>query len=180
MDADRAQSIAVRTHLGERDPDGAAVLAHVERVVRATPTEAHVIAWLHEVLERGAVTEHELLAEGLSAEELRAVRLVTAPSWSRSDRVWLGHVELVARAAGWPGRVARTVKQADLCEGCVHPRTGPDGWAPPYVEGLRRLRTAREEPASPATAEAPPSAPSRGGGDTVALDAAGASAVGTA
>jgi hypothetical protein len=172
MDAEAAQSIAVLAHAPERDPDGGAVLAHVERVVRATPAEAHVIAWLHEVLERGAVTEHELLAGGLSPDELRALRLVTSPTWSRSDRVWLGHVELIARAAGWPGRAARTVKRADLCDGVMHPRSSPDGWSPPYVEGLQRLRSSREELAPAVTSATVTGA--------VALDASGASAVGTA
>lgn len=144
MDADRARSIAEHAHAGDRDPDGAPVLAHVARVVRATPREAHAIAWLHEVLERGALTEHQLLAADLSSDELRALRLVTLPSWARSDRAYLGHVELIARAAGRPGRLARAVKAADLQDGCVHPRTS-DGWWPPYAAGLRHLRAARDE-----------------------------------
>jgi hypothetical protein len=145
MDADHARSIAERAHGDERYPDGAPVLAHVERVVRATPAEAQAIAWLHEVLERGAVTEHELLAEGLSNDELRALRLVTRPSWTRSARVYLAHVELIARAAGWPGHLARTVKAADLRDGCVHPRAGADGWLPPYADALALLRDAGTE-----------------------------------
>lgn len=144
MDADRARSIAEHAHAGDRDPDGTPVLAHVARVVRATPAEAHAIAWLHEVLERGALTEHELLAAGLSSEELRALRLVTPPIWARSDRAYLGHVELIARAVGRPGRLARAVKAADLTDGCVHPRT-TDGWSPPCAAGLRHLRAARDE-----------------------------------
>lgn len=142
MDADRARWIAEHAHAGDRDPDGALVLTHVARVVRATPAEAQAIAWLHEVLERGAVTEHELLLAGLSSDGLRALRLVTPPVWARSDRVYLGHVELVAHAAGPSGRLARAVKAADLRDGCARPRT-TDGWAPPCAAGLRLLRSAR-------------------------------------
>src|SRR3954469_24641674 len=137
MDPAHARSIAERAHAHERDPDGALVLAHVARVARATPAEARAIAWLHEVLERGVVTEHELLAEGLSADGLRALRLVTPPSWTRSDRVYLAHVELVARAAGRSGDLARSVKLADLVDGRRHPRASADEWSPPLGECLR-------------------------------------------
>jgi len=138
MDVDRARSIAEHAHAADREADGRPVLAHIARVVRATPAEAHAIAWLHEVLERGALPEHELLAAGLSSDELRALRLVTPPIWARSDRAYLGHVELVARAAGRAGRLARAVKAADLRDGCAHPRA-TDGWSPPWAAGLRRL-----------------------------------------
>jgi hypothetical protein len=164
MDPDRARSIAQRAHAGDRDADGTPVLAHVTRVVRATPPEASAIAWLHEVLERGALTEEDLLAADLSSDGLRALRLITPPVWARSDRAYLGHVELVARAAGRPGELARAVKAADLRDGCLHLRvTG--GWTPPWAEGLRRLRGAGD-----ARRRAVPGAP---------LHAAGASAVGT-
>ena len=143
MDAAYARSIAVHAHAGDRDPDGAPVLAHVARVVGATPAEAHAIAWLHEVLERGALTEHELLAAGLSSDELRALRLITPPTWARSDRAYLGHVELVARAAGSAGRLARTVKAADLGDGCAHP-PATVGWSPPCAAGLLRLGAGRD------------------------------------
>jgi hypothetical protein len=170
MEADRARSIAERVHLGDRDPDGEPVLEHVERVVRATPAAAQPIAWLHEVLERGVVTEQELLAEGLSSDQLRALRLVTTPTWTRSDRVYLAHVELIARAAGWSGEVAREVKVADLRDACVHLRASSDGWSPPYAEALRRLGGSHDERRLQ-RAVTP--------GTQVALDAAGASAVRT-
>jgi hypothetical protein len=144
MDPDRARSIAECAHAGDRDPDGTPVLAHVARVVGATAAEARAIAWLHEVLERGALTEQELLAAGLSSDELHALRLVTPPVWARSDRAYLGHVELIAAAAGRPGRLARAVKAADLRDGCAHPRT-IDGWSPPCAAGLQRLGAARDD-----------------------------------
>jgi hypothetical protein len=138
MDSDHARLIAERAHAG----DGAAVLAHLARVALTTPEDARAIAWLHEALDRGVATEHELLAEGLSNDELRALRLVTPPSWTRSDRVYLAHVELIARATGPSGDLARSVKVADLADWRRHPRVSADGWSPPYAEGLRRLRAA--------------------------------------
>jgi hypothetical protein len=172
MEADQAQTIAERVHVGERDPDGTPVLVHVVRVVRATPAEARAVAWLHEVLERGAVTEHELLADGLSSDELRALRLVTSPSWTRSGHAYLGHIDLIARAAGPSGELARTVKLADVRDGCLHPRESADGWSPPYAEGLRRLRatSGRRRLAAAAAASARP----------LPLHHAGAASVGTA
>jgi hypothetical protein len=172
MDADRARSIAEHAHAGDRDPDGAPVLAHLARVVLATPAEANAIAWLHEVLERGALTEHELLAAGLSSDGLRALRLVTAPVWARSDRAYLGHVELIAHAAGRPGVLARAIKAADLQDGCLHPRT-TDGWSPPCAAALLHLGTG--DPIDHTRA-----LPRGEAGTRVALDATGASAVGTA
>jgi hypothetical protein len=138
MDPASARLIAEHAHAADRDADGTPVLAHVARVVTATPAEAHAIAWLHEVLERGAIPEHELLAAGLSSDELRALRLITPPLWARSDRAYLGHVELIARAAGPSGRLARAVKAADLRDGCAHPRAA-GGWSPPCTAGLQRL-----------------------------------------
>jgi hypothetical protein len=168
MDADRARSLAEHAHAADRDADGASVLAHVARVVLATPTDAHAIAWLHEVLERGALTEHELLAAGVSSDELHALRLVTPPVWARSDRAYLGHVELIAAAAGRPGRLARAVKAADLRDGCAHPRT-IDGWSPPCAAGLQRLGAARDDRRLSA-----PVAPVAPGAPVVPLNQAGA------
>jgi hypothetical protein len=139
VDTSHAHAIAVRLLTRVREPDGTLLLAHVRRVVARTPPEAHVVAWLHEVLESGAITEQDLLAEGLSSDELRALRLLTRTGGSRSDRVYLEHLELIARAAGLSGHLARLVKLADLEDRRRHPRRRPDGWAPPYARGQRML-----------------------------------------
>ena len=100
------------------------------------------MAWLHEALEFTAVSEQELLTYGLGTDELRALRLLRRTSGSRSDDVYMAHVELIARAAGRSGHLARMVKIADLEDRRAHPRMRPDGWAPPYERGLQRLRDA--------------------------------------
>ena len=42
------------------------------------------MAWLHEVFEHSSIVEQELLANGLTEEELRALRLLTRSTESRS------------------------------------------------------------------------------------------------
>ena len=115
------------------------MLAHIRRVARSTPDEALTVAWLHEALESGAVSEEALLEAGLDDDELRALRLLSRPAWLRSNRGYMAHIELIARAAGRSGRLARTVKIADLRDRAAHPRAQPDDWLPPYARGLRRL-----------------------------------------
>jgi hypothetical protein len=153
MNADRARSIAERWHADERDESGALVIQHLRRVAMRSAPEARGVAWLHEVCERTALTEEELLMSGLDADELRALRLLRLTADARSDAVYLARLELIARAAGRSGHLARTVKLADLRDRRVHPLC-IDGWTPPYARALRRLTEAdREAPglaASPA------------------------------
>jgi hypothetical protein len=139
MDADRARAIARRVHAAEREEGGAPLLRHIARVAIRTPAEARAVAWLHEALESANVTEHELLGYGLVEEELRALRLLSRRTHSRSVEVYLAHVELIACAAGHSGRLARMVKIADLEDRRRHPRVRADGWSPPYELALRRL-----------------------------------------
>ena len=133
-------AIARRLHAGHREEDGSPVLRHIGRVARAVPAEARAVAWLHEALESGVITEHQLLAEGLRDDELRALRLLARMTDTRSEQVYLAHVELIARAAGPSGEIARQVKLVDLDDRCRHPRVRADGWSPPYARAIVRLR----------------------------------------
>jgi hypothetical protein len=126
-------------HVGDREENGTPILPHVRRVAHMVPAEARAVAWLHEALESSAVTEQELLMDGLTTDELRALRLLDRSSDVRSDSVYLAHLELLGRAAGRSGRLARMVKIADLADRCLHPRVRPDGWSPPYAAALDRL-----------------------------------------
>ena len=159
MDPDRAMAIARRLHAGHREEDGAPVLGHIGRVARATPAEARTVAWLHEALESALVTEQQLLAEGLGDDELRALRLLARMTDTRSERVYLAHVELIARAAGEGGELARLVKIADLEDRCRHPRVRRDGWSPPYARALGRLDHTLAQPPE-ATGDGDESSPS--------------------
>jgi hypothetical protein len=139
METEIARSIAEREHAADREEDGAPLLGHVRRVALRTPADARAVAWLHELYEWTAVSEQELLLQGLTLDELRALRLLHRPGNSRSNQIYMAHLELIARAAGYSGQIARSVKLADLEERLRHPRVRPDGWAPPYASGLERL-----------------------------------------
>jgi hypothetical protein len=147
---ERAQAIAERLHRGDREEDGTPVIRHVRRVASAVPEEARAVAWLHEVLEWTAVTERELLVAGLTSDELRALRLLNRTTDSRSERRYLAHLELIARAAGASGRLARIVKTADLRDRCLHPHVRRDGWSPPYSRALELLWDTQDDYANAA------------------------------
>lgn len=142
MGPSHARVIAERLLAGVREPGGAPLLAHVERVAAAVPSDAGAVAWLHEAFEAGVVSEQELLGDGLSSDELRALRLLAGASGGHSDAVYLAHLQLIARAAGPSGELARSVQLAELEDRQLHPLLSPDGWAPPYALGRRLLQAA--------------------------------------
>jgi hypothetical protein len=150
MDARRARVIAERLHRDDREEDGTPLLAHVRRVAAAVDDSARAVAWLHEALEWTEVSEHELLAQGLTGDQLRALRLLSRSVDSRVDEYYLAHLELIARAGGRSGGLARRVKIADLEDRIAHPYLRSDGWSPPYAAGLWRLRAASAELDRPA------------------------------
>lgn len=139
VDAERAQALAERIHHGQRDGGGAPLIEHVRRVAMAVAGDARAVAWLHEALEQTSIAEEALLVQGLSLDELRALRLLTRDIQSRSKASYLAHVELIARATGAGAGIAQRVKRADLVDRTLHPSTRPDGWSPPYELGLKIL-----------------------------------------
>jgi hypothetical protein len=142
MDAARARAIAERLHEGHRQEDGTLLLDHIRRVAWSAHSEARAVAWLHEALETTGVTERELLMDGLSDDQLRALRLLSRRSDSRSEAAYFGHLELIARATGMSGRLARLVKIADLKDRVRHPHVRRDGWSPPYERALAWMEQA--------------------------------------
>lgn len=161
MDALRARELAEILLADDLEEDGTPALEHVRRVAQMVPAEARAVAWLHELLESTDVTEQELLMDGLTRDELRALRLLRRTNQARSDGVYLAHLELIAQAAGESGRLARMVKIADLEDRCLYPRVRHDGWAPPYADGLDLLLDMSEHEVSywAAWAERGPAAP---------------------
>ena len=150
METAHARAIAERLHRGDREDDGTPVIRHVQRVANTVTEEARAVAWLHEALESTDVTERELLIAGLTSDELRALRLLNRATDSRSDRRYLAHLELIARAAGDSGHLARIVKTADLRDRCLHPHVRRDGWSPPYAQALQLLLEPRDGAANAA------------------------------
>ena len=145
MEIDRARALAEGIHAGQRGADGEPLIDHVRRVAASVGPDARVVAWLHEVLERTSIPEEALLAEGISTDQLRALRLLTRDRDSCSNASYLGHVELIARARGDGARVAQAVKQADLEDRLLSHRTTVNGWSPPYELALETLRAARPD-----------------------------------
>ena len=141
MRVERARRIATRAHRGSVEPTGQPEIAHVSRVAKAAPPAARPVAWLHDVLEHSSIREEELLADGLTDEELRALRLLTRSTESRSHAGYLAHIDLIARSSGPGGDLARAVKRADLEDRVQHPRLRADGWHPPYQLALELLLT---------------------------------------
>lgn len=146
LDADRARALAETLHHGHRDASGAPLIDHVRRVATTVPQEARVVAWLHELLEHTRISEAALLMEGLTTAELRALRLLTRDTDSRSSARYLSHIELLARARGPGAGIAQSVKRADLMDRMRHPSIRPDGWSPPYELGLEVLELAAPRP----------------------------------
>ncbi len=153
MDVRRAREVAERLHGSVADETGAPVVWHLRRVARRAPAEARTVAWLHEALESTAVSEQQLLESGLTSDELRALRLLHRTVDPCSERVYLAHVDRIARAAGRAGELARVVKIADLQDRCRHPRVRPDGWSPPYSLGLQLLLEVTGAPRRVVTAD---------------------------
>ena len=123
----------------DREEDGTPLLLHIRRVASSTPADARGLAWLHELLEWTSIAERELLDEGLTHDELRALRLLKRTTDSRSTIAYLGHLRLIAVAAGDSGRLARVVKRADLEDRRQYPHVRRDGWSPPYGHALQVL-----------------------------------------
>jgi len=142
MDATRARALAERLHRGQRDAGGARLIEHVRRVAATVAPEARVVAWLHEALEHTSISEEPLLLQGLSTDELRAIRLVTHPNIAQSNPSYLAHIEMLAGASGAGARLARSVKCSDLADRVRNPAIRPDGWSPPYEHALALLERA--------------------------------------
>ena len=93
MESSHARTIAERLLAGVHEPGGTLLLAHVRRVAAAAPPEAQVVAWLHEVLETGNVSEQELLRTDCRATSCapcacspaRAARTRTRRTWPTSS-----------------------------------------------------------------------------------------------
>ena len=142
MNLERARLLAGRAHRDQVQPTGEPLMDHVTRVAAATPEFARPVAWLHEVLEWTSVPEEELLAEGVSDDELRALRLLTRTLGRGSEAGYLAHVKMIARAGGPAGVLARAVKVSDLQDRLHHPGRGTGGSRPPYERALRLIPVA--------------------------------------
>lgn len=137
LDPSRARAIARQVHAGQLDRRGEPLTEHVERVASVVPPEGRTVAYLHDVLERSATTIADLRGQGLTDAECSALRLLTRPPGESYET----HVRRIARAKGDAGRLARTVKLADL-EDHLRSKRGPG--APDYAWARTKILGSRE------------------------------------
>ena len=135
MEPTIAHRIASRHHKGQRTRFGDRVIDHVERVAAAVPPDARATALLHELLELCPTVGRRLRGEGLTRTELEALELLTHAPGEPYD----AYVRRIADAPGPAGRLARTVKLADLEDHLAHASIPSD--APPYAWARKRLLT---------------------------------------
>jgi hypothetical protein len=137
MDSVVAHDIAEHVHADGRSRFSEPVIEHLSRVQAVVPAGARATAWLHDVLEDGGITIEELRVRGMTRVELEALELLTHVATESYEF----YVLRIARAAGPAGRLARTVKLADLEDHLAQEIIPPD--APPYAWARRRVALAR-------------------------------------
>src|SRR4051794_25560519 len=71
--------LASRAAEGRFDRLGEPLARHLQRLARAVPPEARVVALLHESLQHGSASVGALEFAGLSVIEIAALRLLTRP-----------------------------------------------------------------------------------------------------
>lgn len=132
MDANVARRIAHAAHGRDHTRHGKPVIEHVARVAASVPPEARPVAWLHDAVEKGGVTETELRERGLTSVEAEALALLTRDPREPYEK----HALRIAYAPGEPGRLARMVKLADLDDNMARPWVDGD---PPYGWARRHI-----------------------------------------
>ena len=131
-----ARRIASQNHAGQRNRFGDPVIEHVERVAAAVPADATATALLHDLFELFPTARWQLRGEDLSRTELEALELLT----HAAGEPYAIYVRRIGDAPGPAGRLARTVKLADLEDHLAHTAIPAD--APPYAWAREQLLTA--------------------------------------
>src|SRR5947199_1591999 len=149
-----ARSFAYSRHLDQHDRSGGLMVEHLQRVAAAVPPGARAVAFLHDVLEHTDTTPRELEEQGLTRSEVDAVAILTR----EEDESFEAHALRIAYAKGPGGRLARTVKLADMADHIQHDRvdmaTRPYGWAQRHI-AFAQLRTERPLTILPSSRTAP-------------------------
>lgn len=127
-----ARDIAFTIHAGQRGRDGRLILEHLAQVAGAVPPDARPAAWLHHAA-------GDLPDLGLSAVELEALDLLARGPAEPYEL----YVLRIAYAWGDAGRLARTVKLADLDDRLAHDVAGSA--TPPYAWARRRIAVAHAQ-----------------------------------
>jgi hypothetical protein len=153
MDDGTARSFARTTCDEESTVRGRPLTEHVERVTAAVRQDAQPVAFLHDILEQTPTTVDALQRDGLTELELATLELLTRGPGESYEL----YVLRIAHAPGAAGRLARTVKLADLEDRLAEPWTPHDppyAWARRHIVNARRRRDGQPQPAVTAPAVA--------------------------
>src|SRR4051794_9995636 len=137
MDPSVARNIAHYSYGYQRDRFGELVVEHAARVAAAVPRDAEATAWLHDMLEESTTDPAELRDRGLTGVELATLELLTRVP----TEVYELYTLRIAHASGEEGRLARSVKLADLDDHLAHGRIPRS--APPYAWARRHILSAQ-------------------------------------
>jgi hypothetical protein len=107
----------------------------VLRVAVAVDDQERVVGVLHDVLEDSDLTAADLMGEGMSGDELSALKLVTRNPAESYDQF----IERIATAEGRAGRIAQAVKVADVRDNLSRSIPKHPDLAHRYQQALARL-----------------------------------------
>lgn len=103
-----AMLLAKDAHQGQVDKAGHPYWGHLQRVAeRVSSDDAKAVAWLHDILEDTAVTEHDLVGHGISRYVIDAVVLLTRKPNQSPEAYYRPIAE---------NHLARVVKLADIAD----------------------------------------------------------------
>lgn len=108
---ERAIALALQAHAGQRDDDGSPYILHPLRVMatlaKPATLEQRMAAVLHDTVEQTHLTAEMLLEQGIPAEVVEAVQVLTRPE---------SESRLSATQRAGAHRIARAVKRADILD----------------------------------------------------------------
>ena len=141
MDPKIAHTIAIQNHAGQHNRFGDPVTDHLERVAAAVPADARATALLHDLLELCPSALRQLRGKNLTRTERAALQLLT----HEPGETYEAYIRRITDGSGPAGRLARTVKLADLDDHLSHPSIPSN--APPYAWARKELTVAVDRPA---------------------------------
>jgi len=150
-----ARRIVERAYCGKADRFGQPPIHHLARVVARVAPDCKVAAWLHDIVEDGCLTFEQVAREGIGADDLAALRLLTRVA----EGTYMQYIHRIAAADGPAGAIARQVKLSDLHDNLTRKAPAellgmraPGGRYPRALRVIEDAARAREETFLPSRA----------------------------
>jgi (p)ppGpp synthase/HD superfamily hydrolase len=139
----RVVSLAMSTHAGQTDRNGAPYFDHVRVVADSVAEPFERVAYLHDVVEDSDLSLSDVVnvLPFLSDWEVRALDLLTRTAGD----TYAEYVDRIATAGGMAGVAARAVKEADLVHNLSRCLKAQDSMARRYRIALRKILERRLE-----------------------------------